>query len=168
MTFITEEIIEKVAEELSMIIEEHGPDDILEEMESEQPYILAYAMADSQDILEQEEKDYLLWMCLVIWLSFRKGFSVSLPQVQPDSIEEAEEAAWEILANSDAKAFRVRIDPFYENCEQEDLLAFIEDALVPDDESPISSTGREPVFVGAKAVLDGFIAALKEMLKNAN
>jgi len=52
------------------------------------------------------------------------------------------------------KKFRERLDEFFEETKQEDLLAFIEDALLDDEESPVSKEGREPMFVTLKAVID--------------
>ena len=37
---------------------------------------------------------------------------------------------------------------------QEDLLAFVEDNLVEDEDSVVTKEGREPMFVALKSVID--------------
>ena len=53
-----------------------------------------------------------------------------------------------------AKRFRDRMDIFFENYSQEDLLAFVEDNLVEDEDSLVTKEGREPMFVALKSVID--------------
>ena len=47
---------------------------------------------------------------------------------------------------------------FFENTQQEDLLAFIEDSLTPgeddDEEFPVTEEGAEAMFVMLKTVVD--------------
>ena len=50
---------------------------------------------------------------------------------------------------------RDRMTVFFDDSDQEDLLAFVEDALVEDDEdSVVTKEGREPIFVALKTVID--------------
>ena len=46
------------------------------------------------------------------------------------------------------------MDVFFEDYAQEDMLAFVEDNLVEDEDSTITKEGREPIFVALKSVID--------------
>lgn len=50
-------------------------------------------------------------------------------------------------------------DIFFDDYDQEDLLAFVEDMLAPDEESDaqISDLGREVIFITAKSYIDFFV-----------
>ena len=62
-----------------------------------------------------------------------------------------------MLENNTAKKFRDRLDPFFENTQQEDLVAFAEDAVtedLDDPESLVTKEGREPIFVALATMID--------------
>jgi len=46
------------------------------------------------------------------------------------------------------------LDIFFKDYPQEDLLAFAEDALTEDDDSPVTAEGREPMMVFLKTAID--------------
>ena len=77
--------------------------------------------------------------------------------VSEQEIGEAEENNYEILEASTAKKFRDRLDLFFENTSQEDLLAFAEEAVLESEEDPdslVSKEGREPIFIALKTIVD--------------
>jgi hypothetical protein len=77
--------------------------------------------------------------------------------VSEDEIGEAEEKNYEILESSTAKKFRDRLDPFFEGYEQEELLAFAEEAVLEDEDDPdsvVTKEGREPIFITMKTLID--------------
>lgn len=155
MGFIGEEIIEKAIANFDDRIEREGFDRLLEELGSDQPYLLAYLTSESHDILTDDEKEYLLFLGLVLWLSFREAYGGKLQQVEPSLLEEIEEEAWETLQESKSKIFSERIDSFFEHYLQEDLLAFVEDTLVIDEDSPVTVPGRDPLFIAGWTILEG-------------
>ena len=64
------------------------------------------------------------------------------------------EKNWEILEANVVGSFRDRITPCFENTNQEDLLAFLEDSLESDEDVVISNSGRELIFVACKTLVD--------------
>ena len=46
------------------------------------------------------------------------------------------------------------MDVFFENYQQEDLLAFVEDSLIDDEDEIVTKVGREPMFVALKSIID--------------
>jgi hypothetical protein len=159
MQFISESIIDQVIAEWSDRLETEGIEPLLGELGDDQPYVLAYLTSETHDILTEAEREYLLFLGIVLWKSVRKEHPEKEIAVEPDFLEEAEEEAWTLLQESKERAFHRRITPFFEGYPQEDLLAFVEDTLAADEDSPITQTGREPLFVASKAILDALLRA---------
>ena len=150
MPFIAEATIEKTAQEL-----DQQPDNyekLIQELQALQPELMAYILSEDTQFLTTEERDYFLYLSLVIIESARQY--QELAPIFSQDISLAEDLNWEKLEAINAKTFRERLDPFFENYPQEDLLAFVEDALIPDEDSPISKEGREPLFIGLKTIID--------------
>lgn len=117
------------------------------------PGLLAYLSQESNDILTEEEKDILWYIVLVIYRSINAA-QMDLQMIDESQITVVEESNWETLSSSKAKHFTDKVTPFFVNYPQEDLLAFVEDAVEPDEDSPISAVGREVIFVTAKTLVD--------------
>jgi hypothetical protein len=151
MLFIDEKTIDLAIDAISDSDERY--DAALESIESQQAELMAYIFGEDEATFSDEEKDFLLYLLLIIWEAIRLKVSAIAP-VTAAALAEAEEATWESMEANVGKKFRERLDEFFEETKQEDLLAFIEDALLDDEESPVSKEGREPMFVTLKAVID--------------
>lgn len=152
MTFISENIIDQITEELENSDTEF--DYSVTRLEEEQPHILAYLFNENFDVLTTAEKDYLLFLSITIWRSVKKELG-TIGLISEDQIGNAEEQNWEKMAAAKGKTFRERLDVFFENTPQEDLLAFVEDSLTIDEEEmTVTKEGREPMFVGLKTMID--------------
>lgn len=151
MIFIDEKTIDLAIDAISDSDERY--DAALESIESQQAELMAYIFGEDEATFSDEEKDFLLYLLLIIW----EAISLKVKPIAPitsAALAEAEEATWESMEANVGKKFRERLDEFFEETKQEDLLAFIEDALLDDEESPVSKEGREPMFVMLKAVID--------------
>jgi hypothetical protein len=115
--------------------------------------LMGYVFSEDFDLLTQEERELMLYLMLVIWQSIlRDGGEVE--PVSKLALEDAEERNWELLDTVKENRFRERITVFFDDSDQEDLLAFVEDSLVDDDDSTVTQEGREPIFVALKSVID--------------
>lgn len=152
LPFISEEIIDHCADRLSDTEEYYT--DAVENMKNQQPILLSYLFSENFGMLTQEERDYMLYLTLVIWESVQQ-VQISMGGIATEDIEAKEEANWQILNDSKARMFKERLDGFFKNTKQEDLLAFVEDALVEDEEQQIvTKEGKELLFIGLKTVID--------------
>lgn len=155
MPFIPENVIDEVAEKIGNL---NGDIDALfAEFKQEQPAILAYLTSEGFNVLTNAEKDYLLYLALVIWKSIGEVDPISSTITQKQ-IAESEEDNWAQLNESVSKNFRERLTPFFDETEQEDLLAFVEDSLTLDEEADadlnLSKEGRDPIFIALKTIID--------------
>jgi hypothetical protein len=156
MIFIDEKTIDKA---IDLVLDGDDHDEALyNSLLEQQPNVLAYILNDEESAFTEEEKDYLFHLLLIIWQAISSKTEVG-PVIEPQTLADAEEVNWDKLETQQATKFRERIAVFFEETDQEDLLAFIEDAVLDDEESPVSKEGREPMFVLLKSVVDCFASA---------
>lgn len=127
---------------------------LLDGLERDQPAIINWIFSESFDILNEEEKQYFLFLSLVIIVSISEQLVIE-DVIGPKTIELAEEKNWEIFTSQSSKVFREKINVFFDAYPQEDLLAFVEDALEMEHEDQVVTTiGRPPMFIALKTLID--------------
>lgn len=145
-------IIDEVTEELSA--SEKALEHTLDLMNEEQPVLLAYLFSENFEIFTEREREFLLFLSCVIWKSIFRIFG-SQATVTETHLAAAEDHNWGMLQEVKTRQFRDRLTIFFEEQPvEEELLAFIEDAILDDEESPVTSEGREPIFVSLKSIVD--------------
>lgn len=151
---IPESVIDAAAESIGNQAEDKYAQ-MIEELKQRQPVVMAYLLSDNFYLLTEQEKDMLLYFALVIRKSYQKTNDGQEPEaISEDEMGNAEEANWARLEDSSAKTFRERLDIFFADTPQEDLLAFFEDVLIDDEEEITTKAGREYIFVAAKSIVD--------------
>ena len=121
-----------------------------------QPVLLGYVLSEDFELLTNEEREWLLYLVLVLYQAIESG-DKKIDPLSKNDLEAAEEVNWARLETVTAKHFRDRMTPFFEGYPQEDLLAFVEDSLTEDEEDTenfLTKEGREPMFVALKSVID--------------
>lgn len=152
MQFIDEDTIDEVAVMLG--VSEEAREAAIESLRAEQPVLLAYLFSENFGVFLSHEREYILFLVLVIVESIKEKTEQALPEISEEMLGEAEENNWTKVQNVSAQRFRERLDIFFEETEQEDLLAFIEDALIDEEEGLLSKEGREPIFITLKSIID--------------
>lgn len=155
---VPESIIEEVIETYAN--EEEAYEETLSEIMDQQPALLAFLAQESNDVLTEEEKD-ILWYIILIIITSARRFGESVGEISDVALGNNEETNWEILHEQPKGTFREKLTPFFENYDQEDLLAFVEDSLEVEDDSPVTSVGRDVIFISAKTVIDSIFAVHK-------
>ena len=125
----------------------------VEYLSERQPELVGYLFSEDFDLLTEDERGYMLYLTLVLYQSVETQ-NGNVPPINASDLENAEENNWALLENITEKRFRERITVFFEKTQQEDLLAFIEDALTDDEDNMITPEGREPIFVALKSIVD--------------
>ncbi len=165
MAFVSEVVIERVLDTLATTPPDRYEVLVVSFAEA-QPVLAGWLVSDSFDILTEAEREYLLYLALIVWKAALEAQEV-LPRVDEARISELEEHNWTILNSTQGKTFRDRLTPFFEAYPQEDLLAFVEDALAIDEfseqeelpEQVVTREGREPLFIGLKTMIDALLVA---------
>lgn len=145
-------IVDEVTEELSA--SEKAFEHTIELMNKQQPILLGYLFSENFEAFTQNEREYLLFLSAVIWKSVFRVWGQQDP-ITTEQLSAAEDHNWHVLQTTNSNLFRERINAFFdEQPVEEELLAFIEDALLDDDESPVTLEGREPLFITLKSIID--------------
>jgi len=151
MPFISEDTINEIVEKTELSTEEQ-----ITFFNQRQPMLLAYLTGKQFDLLNEQEKDYFIYLAWILNQSIAQKVE-TVKVATEDQIGTAEEQNWEIMEKTAKGDFRKRLDSFFEKTKQEDLLAFIEDGIIDDEEDFITPVGRELMFVGLKTVVDVLI-----------
>lgn len=156
LPFVSEQLIEEVLDTFSTTqVMENAMNNLFEN----QPELLAFLQQESLEVLTTDEKHLLF---VLVTATFEACKKVShIPMVSMDLLGTAEEANWDILSQTKKKQFRHRLDAFFDQSNQEDILAFFEDALMEED-NEITDIGREPIFIAALSTVQALEAALSE------
>ncbi len=72
MQTISEEIVERTWRKMAAMPSQDMPK-LLEKMEKEQPEIMAFLMAIDHDMLNQDERELLFYLGMVVWQIMREG-----------------------------------------------------------------------------------------------
>ena len=155
MKFVSETVIDQIIEDLENASDEQY-EARMEAFSDAQPVLFAWLFSEQFDLLTEDEKGFLQYLSLIAW-SAAEQVNGPLEPVSEDQIGIAEERNYEVLELSTAKKFRDRLDAFFDDTEQEDLLAFAEDAVCEDEDDPeslVTKDGREPIFVALKTLVD--------------
>lgn len=145
-----------------MIIKEERIDNILEKLESEEEYkqeisdqfeqlypeYFLYLSQEIMKMLNEAEGDLLFLIHTVLTEAFLSD-NKELKVFELTDFFDAEEMMWTAYEDSIKAPFRERITPVFEESEEEDALAFVEDLLIePEDEEEelISSAGRDIIW----------------------
>jgi hypothetical protein len=129
----------------------------LKTIAEECPEINAYLNKDNFGLLTEDEYELMWFIFSIVYLAY-KEVNEEWPAMEPEDIEATEDINWEKMNENQSGDFYQKLSPFFEGYAQEDLLAFFEDIISPDEESPITKIGSEIIFVSLKSILD---AALK-------
>lgn len=118
-----------------------------------QSELMDYLTNEDVEAFTEPERELLLFAALVVYQSVDDERS-GLKEVTGEEIATAEEKNYERLASVKAPTFRDRLTPFFEESDEEELLAFIEDLTLAEGDDAVSTEAREPFFITLKTVVD--------------
>ncbi|HMO39237.1 MAG TPA: hypothetical protein PKC76_06460 [Saprospiraceae bacterium] len=157
MPFVSQDIIDAIVERFDNA--EVAYEQAIEQFEQTQPILLSYLFSEEFEVFTSDEREFTLMLAVIIFTAVAE-VREPLPQIDETAIANAEEQNWAKLEGVSARHFNERIDVFFQDYPQEELLAFVEDALADDDEDPIvTKEAREAIFITLKTVIDCLTAA---------
>jgi hypothetical protein len=152
MDFVDEKTIEEVVERLGSSDNEFEQQ--VDYLKEKYPLRLGYLFAEDTEAFTREEQSLVLFLGTVIITACEIINGAPLPIIEEKDLMAFEELNWEKIQSATGNGFRNRLDPFFADTPQEDLLAFIEDNLVEDEEDIVSNEGREPIFILLATLVD--------------
>jgi hypothetical protein len=127
----------------------------------EQLLINAILTDENLDVLKEDEYDLIWFIVVVIIGAIKDAVKSDIPALDKRIYQNWEEVNWKLWNETKAADFREKLNPFFKNYPQEDLLAFLEDSLESDEEMEINPVAQEITFVISKSLIDTF----QEMIK---
>lgn len=161
---------EALEHSLEQLADEEAVETAMVVFADEQTEFVQYFQTDSFDLLTDDERAYLQYLALVIYEAARKESPEEIATIDGELIEEWDERCWEWMQDSVGKPMTERLNVFFDNIDQEELLAFAEDSLVdPDAEEEAgeisvftNGASRELGFVGLAVLVAGLDEVLGE------
>jgi hypothetical protein len=160
MVFINDQQLDEAV--LAFQVDEKLSELLVSELSEIQPAVFAFLFTENTELFTEYEKEYLLFILLTLWQAIRVEVDVNeMEEIDSEELSIAEEKNWELLESVTANRFRDRLDIFFEDNKQSDLLAFIEDMLLDEEDELLTKEGREPMFVILKSIIDCLDACIK-------
>jgi len=157
MDMITSDIVERTWKEIATLSPRRMPR-LVRRMGREQPLVLAYLMAVDNDILNQDERELLLYLGVVVWQITSQG-SQPLPKVTEDILDEAEARNTkmaEYLQGETEVGFEEATRTIIRNYGQPEVLRCVVEALIeePEERCLIRDENRGIMLLDLKTVID--------------
>jgi hypothetical protein len=111
---------------------------LVDTLSKKQPYLLAYLMASGNDIFNEDEREALLFMGVMIWKIAED--SKSLPRISGNLLEKWEKKnieMMEYLAGEPESEFTDTVEKIMETYSQSELLRFIIEKLMEEPEKGV-------------------------------
>ncbi len=159
MDTISSEIVEKMYKRLGGMPPQEAPK-MVNRMSKQQPLVLAYLMATGHDILNQDERELLLYLGMVVWQIMNQG-TKSLPEITEKILDKAEDSNMKMLEYLDDESesgFIDTLEKIINNYNQPEVLRYVVEALVeePKEESVIRDENIGIMMIFLKTVIDSF------------
>lgn len=128
-------------------------EEAMQKIDEKVPTILGYSLSDNFSLLTDEEKDYFEYLGLTILIATLNTVE-SVKDKTEEEVGAIEEKIWEKMDLNKSKDFNEQLNAFFEDTQEEDLMAFIEDGLTPEENDFVSAAGRELMFVGLTTMVE--------------
>ena len=148
---ITEQAIDHLIE--TMDTSPEGINQFWSKFESSSPELTYYIINVDQSILTEEEYGHMVFAAMVIMGAFLSAESEAKMIDVSEEISKIEDQNWSVL-DAQKGDFREKLNIFFKDYPEEDLLAFVEDMLIDDDASGMTQVGREVIFIKLKSIID--------------
>ncbi len=160
MNPISPDIVEKTWNEIGGLAPEKGHE-MIKRMSDQQPIILAYLMSTGDEVLNQDEKELLLYLGVVVWQIMSQGHA-SLPGITTEIVEESEDLNMkmiEYLEGESETSFMDTVEKMINNYNQPEVIRYVVEALMeeePEEDCIIRDENIGIMMIFLKTVIDCF------------
>ena len=159
MNPISSEVVEKTWKRMG----EMPPQEmskLVYQMSKEQPFVFAYLMGIGSDIFNQDERELLFYLGMVVWQMMSQG-TTHLPKVTEELLDKAEELNLKMIRYLEGESelgFIQTIKKIMEGYNQLEVMNYVVEALVEesDEESTIRDENKGMMMFYLKTVIDCF------------
>lgn len=122
------------------------------------PNIMQYMYSDNFGVLDDNERELFEYLTLVLVKAALIATEGAVADPDPDTISEMEEQHWSLIQAKSQGGFREKLTPFFDQYDEEDALAFIEDSIIDDDDFSLVKEIKELFFVGLSTMTLSLLA----------
>lgn len=126
-----------------------------------QPALASYILSDDFSLLTELERDTLLFGATAL-LSLARVKEIAAEEISEDVIGELDEANWTAIEVASGRKLSDKMDVWFEGYPETELLAFIEDLCIDDEEEDLTPVGSEMMVVALKTVADALFLKQNE------
>ena len=163
---ISAETVDRVLERVSTV-SAAGAQQLANQMARDQPMILAYLLAASQNkVFTRDEGETLFFVGMVVSQIMKEGGfgSTKITEEDMDKAEKANDHLLEKLESDSEGDFISGAEATVGNCPEPEVLRYITQALMEDEEGnpdnpPFSEESVGQAFLYLRIVLDAFVAS---------
>lgn len=164
---ISADIVESTWQRMAAMPSREAPK-LVARMEKEQPVVMAYLMAVDHDLFNQEERELLLYLGMVVWQIMSQG-STPLPRVTEKALDRAEKSNMktiESLMDASEADFTETARTMIENYSQPEVLRYVVEALVEAvEDEEVRDENMGIMMLDLKTVIDCFHACGQEAVR---
>ena len=135
MDRISADIVERIWKQVGGMSPADAPD-LVSRMSDEQPLLLAYLTTMGEEDFDQDERELLLYIGIVVWQIMKEGAD-ELPRIEESTLEEVEKqnlAMLEYLQAEPESDFEDTVKIIFENYNQTEVLRYVLDAIMEETE----------------------------------
>lgn len=156
---ISSDIIEKTWKKLGGM-SPRETQKLVDLMKKEQPFILVYLMAVGNDILNQDERELLLYLGMVVWQIMSQG-ETPLSKITEkilDNMEKSNIKMLEYLEDESDDDFIDIVEMTIIDYSQQEVIKYVVEALMeePDEDCMIRDKNKGIMMIYLKTVIDCF------------
>jgi len=156
---ISPEIVEKIWKRMGGMSPQKVPK-MINLMSKEQPFVLAYLMATGGNILNQDERELLLYLGIVVWQIMSQG-NMPLPEITEQTLDEVEDSNMKMLESLEDESdstFMAAVEKMINNYNQPEVLRYVVEALMeePEEECLIRDENKGIIMIFLKTIIDCF------------
>jgi hypothetical protein len=156
---ISSKIVEKTWEKVGSMSPLQGQK-MIEQMSKQQPVILAYLMAVGDDLFNEDERELLLYLGVVVWQIMLQG-DAPLSKVTEKALDKAERTNIKMLerfTNRSLNQMAKGVKEMLGNYNQKEVLSYVVEALMeePEEGCLIRDEVKGIMMIFLKTVIDCF------------
>lgn len=155
---ISSEIVEKTWRKMAQMASPREAQKMITIVGKKQPIILAYLMACGSDIFNQDERELLLYLGVVVWQIMSQG-STLLPKIKENTVDKVENSNMkmiEYLKDESDTGFIDTVEKIINNYSQPEVLKYVIEALMEETEEGclIRDENKGIMAIYLKTVID--------------
>jgi len=157
---ISSDIVEKTWKKMGQMSSPQEAQKMITLMSKKQPIILAYLMACGSDIFNQDERELLLYLGVVVWQIMSQG-STPLPKIKEKTLDKTENLNMkmiEYLKGESDTGFIDTAKTIINNYSQPEVLKYVIEALMEETEEGclIREENKGIMAIYLKTIIDCF------------